>query len=144
MSMMQASSKNFLPKNGLTCNLQHDVVSQKTELFITTAVRTSDPTRRHIPEDRTLHNLKSYTSVFHMKLSLFRPEDGGDTSSEMSPTFSALHGVISQKIELFITTVVRTSDPTRRHIPEDRTLHNHRCENLRSYTASYPRRYNSS
>jgi hypothetical protein len=29
---------------------------------------------------------------------------------------------------------VRTSDPTRRYIPEDRTLHNHRCENLRSYT----------
>jgi hypothetical protein len=27
-------------------------------------------------------------------------------------TFNRLHGVISQKMELFITTVVRTSDPT--------------------------------
>jgi hypothetical protein len=26
---------------------------------------------------------------------------------------------------------MRTSDPTRRYIPEDRTLHNHRCENLK-------------
>jgi hypothetical protein len=51
-----------------------------------------------------------------------------------------LHGIITQKIELFITTAVRTSDPTRRYIPEDRTLHNHRCENLTSYTALYPRR----
>jgi hypothetical protein len=44
-----------------------------------------------------------------------------------------LHGVISQKIELFITTAVRTSDPTRRYIPEDRTLHNLRCGNIKSY-----------
>jgi hypothetical protein len=27
-------------------------------------------------------------------------------------TFNGLHGVISQKMELFITTVVRTSNPT--------------------------------
>jgi hypothetical protein len=27
--------------------------------------------------------------------------------------FKGLHGVISQKIELFITTTVRTSNPTR-------------------------------
>jgi hypothetical protein len=25
---------------------------------------------------------------------------------------------------------------TRRYIPEDNTLHNHRCENLKSYTIS--------
>jgi hypothetical protein len=29
-----------------------------------------------------------------------------------SGTFSELHGIISQTMELFITTVVRTSDPT--------------------------------
>jgi hypothetical protein len=28
-------------------------------------------------------------------------------------TFDGLHGVISQKIELFITTAVRTSNPTQ-------------------------------
>jgi hypothetical protein len=28
---------------------------------------------------------------------------------------------------------------TRRHIPEDDTLHNHRCENLKSYAIYFPR-----
>jgi hypothetical protein len=40
-------------------------------------------------------------------LGIFDPEDGGDML-----TFNGLHGVISQKIVLFITTAVRTSDPT--------------------------------
>jgi hypothetical protein len=31
-------------------------------------------------------------------------------------------------------TSVATQRTTRRHIPEDDTLHNHRCENLKSYT----------
>jgi hypothetical protein len=30
-------------------------------------------------------------------------------------------------------TSVETRRTTRRHIPEDDTLHNHRCENLKSY-----------
>jgi hypothetical protein len=30
-------------------------------------------------------------------------------------------------------TSVATQRTTRRHIPEDDTLHNHRCENLKSY-----------
>jgi hypothetical protein len=30
-------------------------------------------------------------------------------------------------------TSVATQETTRRHIPEDDTLHNHRCENLKSY-----------
>jgi hypothetical protein len=30
-------------------------------------------------------------------------------------------------------TSVDTQQTTRRYIPEDGTLHNHRCENLRSY-----------
>jgi hypothetical protein len=30
-------------------------------------------------------------------------------------------------------TPVATQRTTRRHIPEDDTLHNHRCENLKSY-----------
>jgi hypothetical protein len=29
---------------------------------------------------------------------------------------------------------INTQQNTRRHIPEDDTLHNHRCENLKSYT----------
>jgi hypothetical protein len=31
-------------------------------------------------------------------------------------------------------TSVKTRRTTRRHIQEDDTLHNHRCENLKSYT----------
>jgi hypothetical protein len=30
-------------------------------------------------------------------------------------------------------TSVETQQTTRRHVPEDNTLHNHRCENLKSY-----------
>jgi hypothetical protein len=30
-------------------------------------------------------------------------------------------------------TTLATQQTTRRHIPEDDTLHNHRCENLKSY-----------
>jgi hypothetical protein len=32
---------------------------------------------------------------------------------------------------------VDTQRTSRRHIPEDDTLHNHRCENLKSYICSY-------
>jgi hypothetical protein len=34
-------------------------------------------------------------------------------------------------------TAVATQRTTRRHIPEDDTLHNHRCENLKSYTPTF-------
>jgi hypothetical protein len=36
-------------------------------------------------------------------------------SSETSVDFNGLHGVISQKLELFITAAVRTSNPTSMH-----------------------------
>jgi hypothetical protein len=43
----------------------------------------------------------------------FNPEGGGDMiSPERHLTFNGLQGVISQKTELSITNVVRTSDPT--------------------------------
>jgi hypothetical protein len=43
----------------------------------------------------------------------FEPEDGGDIflRNVDELTFNGLHGVISQKIELFIPTAVRTSNP---------------------------------
>jgi hypothetical protein len=34
---------------------------------------------------------------------------------------------------MFLQTSVETQWTARRHIPEDDTLHNHRCENLKSY-----------
>jgi hypothetical protein len=42
----------------------------------------------------------------------FEPEDWGD---------------------MFLRNVGSTQQTTRRHIPEDDTLHNHRCENLKFY-----------
>jgi hypothetical protein len=40
-------------------------------------------------------------------------------------------------------TSVDTQRTTRRHIPDDDTLHNHRCENLKSYTTNSIRHYES-
>jgi hypothetical protein len=37
----------------------------------------------------------------------------------------------------FSETSVETQRTTRRHIPEDDTLHNHRCENLKSYNFTF-------
>jgi hypothetical protein len=36
--------------------------------------------------------------------------------------------------DMFFRNVNRFEGTTQRYIPEDRTLHNHRCENLKSYT----------
>jgi hypothetical protein len=41
----------------------------------------------------------------------FDPEDGGDVPPKRRLIFNGLYGVISQKIVLFITTDVRTSNP---------------------------------
>jgi hypothetical protein len=38
------------------------------------------------------------------------PEDGGDMKRHL--TFNRLHGVIFQKVKLFITTAVRTPNPS--------------------------------
>jgi hypothetical protein len=43
----------------------------------------------------------------------FNPEDGGDMIPQnVYLTFNGLHGIVSQKTGLFITTAVRTSNPT--------------------------------
>jgi hypothetical protein len=52
---------------------------------------------------------------FHVRFSLglfFHPEDGGDMFLRNVGYFNGIHGVISQKIVLFITTAVRTSNQT--------------------------------
>jgi hypothetical protein len=43
----------------------------------------------------------------------FDPEDGGDVPPKRRLTFNRLHGIISQKTVFFITTAVRTSNPTQ-------------------------------
>jgi hypothetical protein len=48
----------------------------------------------------------------------YDPEDGGDdVLSKRRFTFKRLHGIISQKIELFIITAVRTSNLTVMILP---------------------------
>jgi hypothetical protein len=42
----------------------------------------------------------------------FRVKMGATFSSEMSAYFTGLHGVISQKTEVFIAAAVRTSNPS--------------------------------
>jgi hypothetical protein len=42
------------------------------------------------------------------------PEDGGDVTPKRRFTLNGVHGIISQKKILFITTGVRTSVPTNR------------------------------
>jgi hypothetical protein len=53
-------------------------------------------------------------TCFHaaISLGLFDPEDGGD---------------------MFLWNVFDFQQASRRYIPEDSSLHNHRCENLNSY-----------
>jgi hypothetical protein len=51
--------------------------------------------------------MKHIASIFRVD-----PEDGGHVSPKRSLTFNRLHGIISQKKVLFITTAVRTSNPT--------------------------------
>jgi hypothetical protein len=43
----------------------------------------------------------------------FEPEDGSDVPLKLRLTFNGLHGIISKKIVLFITTAVRTLNPSR-------------------------------
>jgi hypothetical protein len=43
--------------------------------------------------------------------------------SETSVDFAGLHGVISEKIELFAVTSVRTSNPTQSNLTENYCTH---------------------
>jgi hypothetical protein len=80
----------------------------------------------------------------------FDPEDGGDiflrnvgcnstdyTASLSTCVLAVFAEPISStlKMEALCSseTSVSTQLTTRRHIPEDNTLHNHRCENFKSY-----------
>jgi hypothetical protein len=78
---------------------------------------------RRVGETYRLH-LQGRKNKFSKKLALKQME---------SRTFSTL------KIETICSseTSVVTQRTTRRYIPDDGTLHNHRCENLKSYTIIY-------
>jgi hypothetical protein len=62
--------------------------------------------------------------------SIFRVEEISSTkktASKQVATCLKMEAICSSR------TSVDTQRTTRRHIPEDDTLHNHRCENLKSY-----------
>jgi hypothetical protein len=55
---------------------------------------------------------ESYICYLLLAELFFCPEDGGDMFlRDVDFTFNGLHGVISQNIELILTTAVRTSNP---------------------------------
>jgi hypothetical protein len=56
--------------------------------------------------------LAAYFLVGFLLGLVFDPEDGGDVPPKRRLIFNGLHGIISQKTVLFITTDVRTSNPT--------------------------------
>jgi hypothetical protein len=58
-----------------------------------------------------------------------------DTLSKNNSVFVSWIGLTFKKSIVFwdVTPWVATEQTTRRHITEDDTLHNHRCENLKSY-----------
>jgi hypothetical protein len=83
-----------------------------------TSVDSQRTIRRCIPQNRTVDiwRVLSLIATCFTLVSFF----AYSSTLNMEPTFSS-------------ETTVDFQRPTRRYILEDRTLHNHRCENLRSY-----------
>jgi hypothetical protein len=86
----------------------------------------------------TVSQFASLSTVFTLKSTIF-----WDKLSK-KPAFTRESWLLAQLIFLApkmeatfsFETSVDTRRTTRRYIPEDRTFHNHRCENLKSYMFS--------
>jgi hypothetical protein len=66
-----------------------------------------------ISQTRNQHeacNKQSFAAFWFLALLICYPKDGGDIPPNFRWAASGLHGVIPQKIELFITTAMRTSN----------------------------------
>jgi hypothetical protein len=93
-------------RNQRTLNGLHGVISQKMVLFMTTAVKTSNPTNHNICS-LSFKQVESGTYFF-------RPLRWRRYVPPKRPlTLNGLHGVISQRMVLFITTAVKTSNPAK-------------------------------
>jgi hypothetical protein len=66
------------------------------------------------------------------------PSSGPKKLFQQEPASKQVASRMTLKMEAICSseTSVATHQTTRRHIPEDDTLHNHRCENLKSYILS--------
>jgi hypothetical protein len=96
------SAKRYVPPKGrLAFTGLHGVISQKIELFITTAVRTSNPTFSVLCLSLACHLL----SRGFLALLILQPW-------RWRRYVSPKRRLISQKMVLFIITAVRTSYPT--------------------------------
>jgi hypothetical protein len=92
--------------------------------------------RHHSPEDSNRLEelyLLEYNAVYSVESHLFRRNMSRLSSRSKNrpskkPAWSSMLTTCSSE------TSVDFQRTTRRYIPEDRTLHNHRCENIRSYT----------
>jgi hypothetical protein len=110
------------PKCRLTFKRLYDAISQKAEIFMTTAARTSDPTvflsgKTTHRSDRRFKKLFSLCLLLASRRFLswlvFQPwrwKRNVPPKSRLS--FNELRGVISQKTEFYIPTAMRTSDHT--------------------------------
>jgi hypothetical protein len=95
------------------------------------------------------HSCRPLSRWFLVQLIFFDPEDGGDmflrnigwhSCRLLSRWFLAQLIFSTLKIEAICSseTSLNTQRTTRRVIPEDGTLHNHRCENLKCYICNLP------
>jgi hypothetical protein len=66
--------------------------------------------------------------------SIFRVEEIGSASKQVATWFAEpISSTLKMEAICSSETSVETQRTTRRHVPEDDTFHNHRCENLKSY-----------
>jgi hypothetical protein len=106
--------------------------------------------RRYAPLKRRLTLAPAFTQV-SCSIYFLNPEDGSDMLLRnvgcrwhlLSRLFLAqlIFSTLNMKATCFSETSVDTQRTTRRYIPEDGTLHIHRCENLKSYVAIFDRVY---
>jgi hypothetical protein len=126
-----------LPKRQRASTELHGDTTQKIVRFSETSAGFYRTTRQYNPEDRAfLRNvsglLPNYTEIQSRRS--YVPTKRRWASTE-------LHGDTTQKIVRFSETSAGFYRTTRRYNPEDRTLHNHRCENLK---CKQPPHYGSS
>jgi hypothetical protein len=72
---------------------------------------------------------RHFGGTYHLHLQVQRNKFSKKPASKQASRWQAMEAICSSE------TSVNTERNARRYIPEDDTLHNHRCENLKSYEA---------